>query len=52
MEILSAYFNLVPVTFSQSLVYSLLVLGIMIPFRLISFPDLTSEGSFPLGGCV
>jgi len=52
MEILSAYFNLVPVTFSQSLVYSFLVLGIMIPFRLISFPDLTSEGSFPLGGCV
>lgn len=52
MEILSAYFNLVPVTFSQSLVYSFLVLGIMVPFRLISFPDLTSEGSFPLGGCV
>lgn len=52
MEILSAYLNLVPVTFSQSLVYSFLVLGIMIPFRLISFPDLTSEGSFPLGGCV
>jgi putative ABC transport system permease protein len=28
------------------------VLGIMIPFRTLNFPDLTSEGSFPLGGCV
>lgn len=51
MDILSAYWNLVPVTFAQSLVYSLLVLGIMIPFRLVGFPDLTSEGAFPLGGC-
>lgn len=52
MDIIVSYFNLVPVTFSQSLVYSLLVLGIMMPFRLLGFPDLTSEGAFPLGGCV
>ncbi|QPC94885.1 ABC transporter permease [Mesorhizobium sp. INR15] len=52
MDILNAYINLVPVTFSQSLIYSLLVLGIMMPFRLLGFPDLTSEGSFPLGGCL
>ncbi|MFD1252559.1 Branched-chain amino acid transport system / permease component [Devosia equisanguinis] len=52
MSFVSSYINLVPVTFAQSLIYSFLVLGIMIPFRLISFPDLTSEGAFPLGGCV
>ena len=52
MDILNAYINLIPVTFAQSLIYSLLVLGIMMPFRLIGFPDLTSEGSFPLGGCL
>lgn len=52
MDVLHAYLNLVPVTLSQSLIYSFLVLGIMIPFRLLSFPDLTSEGAFPLGGCV
>lgn len=51
MDILNAFLNLVPVTFSQSLVYSFLVLGIMIPFRIVGFPDLTSEGAFPLGGC-
>jgi putative tryptophan/tyrosine transport system permease protein len=52
MEVIHAFFNLVPVTLSQSLIYSFMALGIMIPFRLLSFPDLTSEGAFPLGGCV
>ncbi len=52
MDILNAFLNLVPVTFAQSLMYSFVVLGIMIPFRLLSFPDLTSEGAFPLGGAV
>lgn len=52
MDLIDAFFNLVPVTLSQSLIYSFVALGIMIPFRLLSFPDLTSEGAFPLGGCV
>lgn len=52
MDILHAFLNLVPVTFSQSLAYALLVLGIMLPLRLAGFPDLTCEGAFPLGGCV
>ena len=52
MEILTAFLNLMPVTFAQSMIYSFVALGIMIPFRLLSFPDLTSEGAFPLGGCV
>ena len=52
MSILYAYINLVPVTLMQSVIYAFAALGIMIPFRLLSFPDLTVEGSFPLGGCV
>jgi putative ABC transport system permease protein len=48
----SSYIGLIPVTFLQSLVLSFVVLGIMIPFRILSFPDLTSEGAYPLGGCV
>lgn len=52
MDFLQAFLNLVPVTLAQSLVYALLVMGIMIPIRLVGFPDLTCEGSFPLGGCV
>ena len=51
MSIINAYINLVPVTLNQSVIYAFAALGIMIPFRLLSFPDLTVEGSFPLGGC-
>lgn len=52
MTVIDAFVNLIPVTFAQSLMYSFVVMGIMIPFRLLSFPDLTSEGAFPFGGCV
>ena len=51
-EVLASFWNLVPVTLVQSLLYAFIALAVMIPFRLLSFPDLTSEGSFPLGGCV
>ncbi|MBT7955705.1 MAG: ABC transporter permease [Rhodospirillaceae bacterium] len=50
MEVFNNFYNLVPVTFAQSLIYALVAAGIMIPFRILNFPDLTSEGSFPLGG--
>ena len=56
MEFLSSTFTsyvaLVPVTLAQSLILAFVVLGIMIPFRTLHFPDLTSEGAYPLGGCV
>lgn len=48
----SSFVSLIPVTLAQSFILSFVVLGIMIPFRMLSFPDLTSEGAFPLGGCV
>ncbi|OCP19316.1 MULTISPECIES: ABC transporter permease [unclassified Ensifer] len=49
---IASFISLVPVTLAQSLILAFVVLGIMIPFRMLSFPDLTSEGAFPLGGCV
>lgn len=51
-EIIHSFVNLVPITFAQSLLYGFVVLCVMIPFRLLHFPDLTCEGSFPLGGCL
>ena len=51
-DTLASFVSLVPVTLAQSLILAFVVLGIMIPFRMLSFPDLTSEGAFPLGGCV
>lgn len=49
---LTSFIALIPVTLAQSLILAFVVLGIMIPFRMLNFPDLTSEGAFPLGGCV
>lgn len=52
MDFLSTYYNLVPITLLQGIIYGFVALGVMIPFRMLSFPDLTAEGSFPLGGAV
>jgi putative ABC transport system permease protein len=42
----------VPVSLEQGLAYGLVALGIVISFRILSFPDLTVDGSFPLGAAV
>jgi putative ABC transport system permease protein len=34
------------------LVYGLVALGVLLSFRVLSFPDLTVDGSFPLGAAV
>ncbi len=34
------------------LVYALVALGVFLSFRILSFPDLTVDGSFPLGAAV
>lgn len=36
----------------QGLLLALVAYAIMIPFRLLNFPDLTAEGAYPLGGAV
>lgn len=52
MDFISAYLNLVPVSLAQGAVYAFVALAVMVPFRLLSLPDLTAEGSFPLGAAV
>ena len=37
---------------SQGLVWAILGLGVFMTFRILNFPDMTTEGSFPLGGAV
>jgi len=34
------------------LIFALVALGVLISFRMLRFPDLTVDGSFPLGGAV
>ncbi|MFX3903946.1 ABC transporter permease, partial [Streptococcus suis] len=38
--------------FSHALLWDVLGLGIFVTFRILNFPDMTKEGSFPLGGAV
>ena len=38
--------------FEVGLIYALVALGVLISFRILNFPDLTADGSFPLGGAV
>lgn len=36
----------------QGLIYSILALGVYITYKILDFPDLTADGSFPLGAAV
>jgi len=42
----------IPISLEQGLAYGLVALGIVITFRVLAFPDLTVDGSFPLGAAV
>ncbi len=44
--------SILPIGLQQGLAYALVALGIAITFRVLAFPDLTVDGSFPLGGAV
>lgn len=39
-------------TFEQGLLFAFLGFGVLLTFRFFRFPDLTAEGSYPLGGAV
>lgn len=38
-------------TIAQGLMWSILAIGVFLSFRVLDVPDMTCEGSFPLGGC-
>lgn len=44
--------DIISVGLLQGLLLSIVTIGVMIPFRLLNFPDLTAEGSYPLGGAL
>ena len=44
--------NLFSVALYEGLVYGFLAIGVYQTFRVLAFPDLTVDGSFPLGGAV
>ena len=44
--------NLLSISLYEGLAYGFVAIGVYITFRVLSFPDLTVDGSFPLGGAV
>jgi len=49
---LSSLLRTIPISLEQGLAYGLVAIGIVITFRILAFPDLTVDGSFPLGAAV
>jgi len=49
---LEGFLRTIPISLEQGLVYALVGMGIVISFRILAFPDLTVDGSFPLGAAV
>jgi putative ABC transport system permease protein len=37
---------------TEGFIYGIMVLGVFITFRVLSFADMTVDGSFPLGACI
>lgn len=49
---MSNIFNIFLSSTSQGLLWSLLAIGVFLTYRILDIADLTTEGSFPLGGAV
>lgn len=49
---MSVFLDLLISTATQGLIYALLSYGIFITYKILDFPDLTVDGSFPLGAAV
>lgn len=49
---MSTIIDLIVSTVTQGLIYALLAYGIFITYKILDFPDLTVDGSFPLGAAV
>ncbi len=49
---MNVFFLVLTNILEEGLIYGLMAMGVYITYHVLSFPDLTVDGSFPLGGCV
>ncbi|MGI6493096.1 MAG: ABC transporter permease [Pelotomaculum sp.] len=49
---MNSFLDLVVGTLTQGLIFALLSYGVYITYKILDFPDLTVDGSFPLGAAV
>ena len=50
--LLTNFVNALPSTLEQGLIYALLAMGVLITYTILDFPDLSVDGTFPLGGVI
>ena len=44
--------SLITISLEQGLIFAVLAIGVFITYKILDFPDMTVDGSFPLGGAV
>ena len=49
---ITAIINIITGSVEQGLIYGILALGLLITYRILDFPDLTVDSSFPLGAAI
>ncbi len=52
MDVIHSFISLIPIGLTQGLIFAMVAMAIMIPFRILSLPDISAEGTFGFGGCV
>ena len=49
---MSTALSLIETVFREGFIYSLMAMGVLITYKILDFPDLSVDGTFPLGACV
>ena len=52
MDVFLSFINSLPGSLGQGLAWGLMAIGVYITYKILDFPDLTTDGSFPLGAAV
>ena len=49
---MSTALSLIETVLREGFIYSLMAMGVLITYKILDFPDLSVDGTFPLGACV
>ena len=49
---MTIFFSLVETVLREGFVYALMAMGVYITYKILDFPDLSVDGTFPLGACI
>ena len=46
------FLSLAETVLKEGLIYGIMAMGVYITYKILNFPDLSVDGTFPLGACV